>query len=107
MTKKLRKQYTEKFKREAVKLVTEKGDKVSEAARKPGVHVSLLRRRKERLQAEEKGERPNADERLYATRDEAKQDLIDYVEMFHNSWRKRSYLGYSSPSEFEDMAKVA
>jgi transposase len=63
MTTTVRKQYTEEFKREAVKLVTEKGYKVSEAARNLGVHVSLLRRWKERLEAEENGERPSADER--------------------------------------------
>lgn len=63
MTTKVRNQYTEEFKREAVKLVTEKGYRVSEAARNLGVHVSLLRRWKERLEAEEKGQGPSADER--------------------------------------------
>ncbi len=56
MTTKMKRQYTEEFKREAVKLVTEQGYKVSEAARNVGVHVSLLRRWKERLEAEQKGE---------------------------------------------------
>ena len=51
--------------------------------------------------------RERTDDRLYATREEAKQDVIDYIEMFYNSRRKHSYLGYSSPSEFETIAKVA
>ncbi len=63
MTTKVRNQYTEEFKREAVKLITEKGYKVSEAARNLGVHVSLLRRWKERIEAEEKGERLSPEER--------------------------------------------
>ena len=63
MTTKVRKQYTEEFKREAVNLVTEKGYKVSEAARNLGVHVSLLRRWKERMEAEDKGEGLKTDER--------------------------------------------
>ena len=63
MTRKTKRQYTEEFKREAVKLVTEQGYKVSEAARNLGVHVSVLRRWKERLEAEEKGERLSPDER--------------------------------------------
>lgn len=37
----------------------------------------------------------------YLTREEAKRDLIDYIEMFYNSKRRHSYLGYLSPSEFE------
>ncbi len=63
MTTKTKRQYTEEFKREAVKLVTEQGYKVSEAARNLGVHVSLLRRWKERLEAEQKGEGLKPDER--------------------------------------------
>ena len=42
--KRKRKNYTEEFKEEAVKLVTEHGYKISEAARNLGVHESLLRR---------------------------------------------------------------
>jgi len=63
MTTKVRKKYTEEFKREAVKLVTEQSYKMSEAARNLGVHVSLLRRWKEQLEAEEKGEGLSVDER--------------------------------------------
>ena len=44
MTKKKRKKYSDEFKEEAVKLVSEQGYKVTEAARNLGVHDSLLRR---------------------------------------------------------------
>jgi len=37
----------------------------------------------------------------YRTRDEARRDIIDYIEMFYNSNRRHSYLGYISPNEFE------
>jgi transposase InsO family protein len=47
------------------------------------------------------------DHRLYATREEARGDVVDYIEMFYNSRRRHSYLGYSSPAEFEALAKVA
>lgn len=43
----------------------------------------------------------------YATRQQAKDDVIDYIEMFYNSYRKHSYLGYVSPNEYEKIAKVA
>ena len=43
----------------------------------------------------------------YATRQEARDDVIDYIEMFYNSTRLHSYLGYISPNEFEALAKVA
>lgn len=45
--------------------------------------------------------------RCYAARQEAKDDAIDYIEMFYNSPRKHSYLGYVSPDEFEAFALVA
>lgn len=35
------------------------------------------------------------------TRGDAKRDVIDYIEMFYNSRRRHSYLGYLSPNEFE------
>lgn len=37
----------------------------------------------------------------YKTRDEARKDIVDYIEMFYNSRRRHSYLGYVSPKEFE------
>lgn len=44
MKKSKRRNYTDEFKEEAVKLVTEQHYKVTEAARNLGVHHSLLRR---------------------------------------------------------------
>lgn len=43
----------------------------------------------------------------YATRQEARDDIIDYIEMFYNSRRKHSYLGYISPNTYEQFALVA
>jgi len=39
----------------------------------------------------------------YQSRDEARKDIVDYIEMFYNSKRRHSYLGYVSPREFEKM----
>ncbi|MCP3921647.1 MAG: IS3 family transposase [Desulfobacterales bacterium] len=39
----------------------------------------------------------------YSTREKAKRDIVDYIEMFYNSKRRHSYLGYLSPKEFEEM----
>lgn len=52
-----------------------------------------------------KSERTN--HRRYSTREAAKQDVINYIEMFYNSRRLHSYLGYVSPVEYEKLAKVA
>lgn len=41
------------------------------------------------------------DGQLYLTREEAKQDILDYIEMYYNSIRLHSSLGYQSPAEFE------
>jgi len=52
-----------------------------------------------------KGER--TDHCRYLTREAARQDVINYIEMFYNSRRLHSYLGYVSPAEYEESAKVA
>jgi putative transposase len=42
-----------------------------------------------------------------ATRQEARDDIIDDLEMFYNSRRKHSSLGYISPNNYEQFALVA
>ena len=42
MSKKTRRKYTDEFKDESVKLVTEQGDKTSEATRNLGIHAGAL-----------------------------------------------------------------
>jgi putative transposase len=51
--------------------------------------------------------RERTSKRYYRTRQEARDDIIDYIEMFYNSWRKHSYLGYVSPNAYEKIAQVA
>jgi putative transposase len=45
--------------------------------------------------------------RTYRTRDEARADVFDYIERFYNAARRHSTLGYLSPVEFENRAKLA
>ena len=42
----------------------------------------------------------------YTTRDEARKVIVDYIEMFYNSRRCHSYLGYVSPKEFEKQQSL-
>lgn len=42
----------------------------------------------------------------YGTREEAQQDIVEYIEMFYNSRRRHSFLGYLSPAEYEKMATL-
>lgn len=42
------------------------------------------------------------DGKIYKTRDMAKADVMDYIEMFYNSRRLHSTLGYVSPMQFEN-----
>ena len=48
--------------------------------------------------------REHTSHHYYATRQDAKDDVIDYLEMCYNSRRKHSFLGYVSPNEYEAFA---
>ena len=78
MTKK-RKYYSKQFKIDAVKLVTEQGYKVSEAARNLGIHHSSLRGWKKQLETDGnqafpgKGHMTPEKEELYRLRKENKR----------------------------------
>ena len=37
----------------------------------------------------------------YKTREEARQDVFDYIEFFYNRTRMHSSLGYQSPDQYE------
>ncbi|PPJ48825.1 hypothetical protein C0075_03695 [Rhizobium sp. KAs_5_22] len=44
--------------------------------------------------------------RVYRSRDEAREDVFDYVEMFYNPRRKPVRNGILSPVEFEKQQKI-
>jgi putative transposase len=45
--------------------------------------------------------------RNYQIRYEAQQDILNYISMFYNSQKLHSYLGYKSPSQYEqEMVKL-
>jgi len=46
-------------------------------------------------------------DQAYATREEARRAVIDYIEMFYNSRRLHSSLGYVSPKDFEQKLSLA
>jgi putative transposase len=46
-------------------------------------------------------------DRFYATRQAARDDVIEYIERFYNSRRKHSSLGYVSPNAYEKIAQAA
>lgn len=41
---------------------------------------------------------------IYKTRDEAKAEIADYIELYYNAVRPHSTLGYRSPMQFENAA---
>jgi len=45
--------------------------------------------------------------RQYHTRQEARTEIFDYIEVFYNRQRRHSALGYRTPTEFEKMAMAA
>ncbi len=40
----------------------------------------------------------------YKTRDQARADIFDFIEVFYNRKRRHSYLGYISPDDFETQS---
>ena len=45
--------------------------------------------------------------RDYQTRDEARRDVFEFIEIFYNRQRSHSTLGYLSPVQFEVTALAA
>jgi transposase InsO family protein len=43
----------------------------------------------------------------YATRNEARLDIFEYIEAFYNRYRRHSALGYKSPAHYETLPLVA
>lgn len=82
------------------------GDDYQTMLKKSGIIVSMSRKGNcwdnavmERFFGSLKSER--TDQINYLTREEAKLDVIDYIEMFYNSRRLHSTLGYITPVQFE------
>jgi transposase InsO family protein len=71
----------------AIRLVTVNGHGVSETARNLGINAHILSR--------------------WKRAEEARDDIIEYIELFYHSNRKHSYLGYLSPHESEQFDLVA
>lgn len=44
---------------------------------------------------------------IYRTRDRARADIFDYIEMFYNRRRRHSHLGDVSPEAFEQASKCS
>jgi transposase len=63
-----RRRHSEEFKREAVKLVTDQGYSLAEASRNLGVHVSLLRKWRQKSESETSDQNLSEDERLELAR---------------------------------------
>ena len=68
MSKSKRRKYADEFQAEAVKLVTDEGYSVSEAARNLGVHVNLLRNWEQKLSAESEVQELTEDQRMELAR---------------------------------------
>lgn len=45
--------------------------------------------------------------RIYATREEAKADVFEYIEVFYNRKRRHSHLNQLSPIAFEALQNVS
>ena len=66
MSKNKRRKFTKEFKEEAVKLVTEEGYKITEAARSLGIHENLLGRWKNELTSDSNAYQGNVSQSMEA-----------------------------------------
>ena len=114
-----RKRFAEEFKIEAVRQITERGFAGRDVAERLGVspnslyawikpfglpaqkHVQQqdLGAEIRRLQARLKRERVRR--RIYANRDDARQDIFDYIEMFYNPVRRQGHHDGLSTVKYE------
>jgi transposase InsO family protein len=46
-------------------------------------------------------------QRRYLTREDARRDVLEWIEFIYNRQRRHSALGYRSPTQFENLANVA
>lgn len=44
--------------------------------------------------------------KIYRTREEARSEIFEYIQLFYNPKRRHSYIGYQSPDEFERNLKT-
>lgn len=42
-------------------------------------------------------------ESVFVTREQARREIFEYIELFYNRWRRHSYLGYLSPVDYENQ----
>ena len=43
---------------------------------------------------------------IYPTRDEARRDIFDYIELFYNLMRRRDFIDQQSPVEYEQRYRM-
>jgi putative transposase len=44
---------------------------------------------------------------IYTTRDKARNDIFDYIELFYNVRRQRGFIGQQSPVEYEQRYRMS
>jgi putative transposase len=82
------KRYSAEFKREALVRASEDG--MTDNAVVESFFGLLKRERANRVR--------------YRTRDEARADLFEYIEVFYNRKRRHGYLGKVSPADFKERS---
>ena len=45
-------------------------------------------------------------DRIFVSREQARREIFEYIEVFYNRQRLHSYLGYLTPHEFERSASA-
>jgi transposase len=105
--------YSDEFKRDAVHQITVRGYPVREVSRRLGVSKYSLYKwlklfgepsPKQRVDHEAENRRLKRERirrRTYPTRDAARQNVFEYIELFYNPKRKHTNNGMLSPVDFE------
>lgn len=108
--------FSEEYKRDAVTQITERGHPVAEVVQRLGVSQHSLYAWKKKYSQPAGSDKKESEirrqkrerirRRTYKTREDARPDVFDYIEMFYNPERKHTRNGMLSPVDFERQQEM-
>ena len=94
--------YPEEFKIEAAKQAVDRGHSIASVATRLDITIhSLYARVKSTAPIHQRLKRERIKKKIYGTREEARSDVFDYIEMFYTCRRRHGSRDQMPPAEYE------